>query len=165
MAARRSLLRLGLAGAALLALGGGLAALFQPGLQGGKLTAAGRQQLGPLARALLEGALPAEDAALQAHLDRFEETLAAFPPAVQAELQQLIALVASAAGRLGLLGRAASLAELPLAELQALLQSMRLSRLALRQQAYFALRDLTMAAYFAQPSSWGALGYPGPRPI
>ena len=39
---------------------------------------------------------------------------------------------------------------------------MRASRIALRQQAYHALRDLTHAAYFADAATWARLGYPGP---
>ncbi len=42
------------------------------------------------------------------------------------------------------------------------LQSMRQSSLALRQQAFHALRDITNAAYFAHASTWSAIGYPGP---
>lgn len=152
--------------AALLLIGGGIAALWQPGLNGTKLTEAGRQQLGALARVLLDGLLPAGDeAALQVHLSHFEETIAAFPPGTQAELQQLLSLTTNAAGRLGLLGSSRALHERPLAELKALLQSMRTSKIALRQQAYFALRDLNMAAFFAQPTGWKAIGYPGPQPI
>ena len=43
---------------------------------------------------------------------------------------------------------------------------MRTSSLALRQQAYHALRDLTNAAYFADPQSWSAAGLSRPaRPL
>lgn len=162
---QRRLFTLGLVGTAVLAVGGGLAALWQPGLEGRRLSLAGRRQLGALAQALLDGVLPAGDAALQAHLTHFEDTVSAFPPAVRAELQQLLSLACNAAGRFGLFGRATDLAELPLAERRALLQELRFSRLAPRQQAYFALRDLNMAAFFAQPASWATVGYPGPRAI
>ena len=37
--------------------------------------------------------------------------------------------------------------------------------LALRQQAYHALRELTNAAYYADASAWRTLGYPGPSNI
>ena len=47
-------------------------------------------------------------------------------------------------------------------QVQAALTDMRHSRLALRQQAYLALRELTCAAYFADPGTWMALGYSGP---
>ena len=48
------------------------------------------------------------------------------------------------------------------AEIQASLESMRLSSLNLRQQIYHALRDLTNAAYYADPIAWPLMGYPGP---
>ena len=49
--------------------------------------------------------------------------------------------------------------------IQQSLQGLRLSRLALKQQTYHALRDLTNAAYFSDPSAWAHLGYPGPQDI
>ena len=49
-----------------------------------------------------------------------------------------------------------------LSRIQAALQSMRTSPLALKQQAYHALHDITGAAYFSDPSTWAVLGYPGP---
>jgi hypothetical protein len=42
---------------------------------------------------------------------------------------------------------------------------MRLSSLALKQQGYHALRDLTNAAYFSDPTAWQRMGYPGPSDI
>jgi len=162
---RRSLLKLGLGGAVLLGLAGGIAAFWSPGLQGPKLTPAGRQAMGAVARAVLEGALPADEAALSRHLDELEKLFAGLPPAVQAELEQLMGLIANGPGRLGLLGLAKPLHEQPVPELAAALQSLRHSRLGLRQQVYFALRDLNCAAFYSQPSAWQAMGYPGPREI
>ena len=42
---------------------------------------------------------------------------------------------------------------------------MRLSSVTLRQQAYHALHDIVNGAYFADPATWTALGYPGPIAI
>jgi hypothetical protein len=39
---------------------------------------------------------------------------------------------------------------------------MRLSSVSLRQQAYHALHDIISGAYFAEPTTWKLLGYPGP---
>ena len=50
-------------------------------------------------------------------------------------------------------------------DLQQALQDMRTSGLAMRQQIYHALRDLTNAAYYADPKAWPMLGYPGPRAL
>jgi hypothetical protein len=164
---RRSLFKLGLAGAAVLVLAGGGLALWQRGLTAeGKLTAAGRAVFDALARAILDGSLPtdaaARRAALDAHLLRVDAAIAAFPPAVRGELADLLGLLASAPGRLTFAGLAADWPEASVAELQAMLEGWRFSSLALRQQAYHALRELTNAAYYADPQAWAALGYPGP---
>jgi hypothetical protein len=37
--------------------------------------------------------------------------------------------------------------------------------MALRQQVFHALRDLTNAAYFADASTWAAIGYPGQQAV
>lgn len=166
---RRRLLQLGLGSALALGLAGGAAVLWQPGLQAGRLTPAGRQALGAMASALLEGAWPQEAMAraqaIERHLTRFEETIANFPPAVRDELQLLLSLICNRVGRSGLLGVGKPLHEVAVADLQKALTELRFSRLALRQQSYFALRDLNFAAFYAQPESWAALGYPGPTPI
>ena len=52
-----------------------------------------------------------------------------------------------------------------MADVQRSLQDMRTSSLALRQQSYHALRDLTNAAFYADPSAWPLLGYSGPREV
>ncbi|MBB5203352.1 hypothetical protein HNQ51_000645 [Inhella inkyongensis] len=162
---RRTLLKLGGATALLFGAAGGLALLWSPGLKGSQLTPAGRLALGAIARAVLDGALPAGDAALNRHLNHLEGVFAAMPPAVQAELQQLMGLIANAPGRLGLLGLAGPLHEQSVADLQSALESLRHSRLGLRQQVYFALRDLNAAAFYSQPEAWQLIGYPGPREI
>ena len=50
-------------------------------------------------------------------------------------------------------------------EIHAGLQSMRLSSLGLRQQAYQALHDIVGGAYFSAPGTWQILGYPGPLAV
>ena len=163
---RRTLLQLGLGGAAVLALGGGGIALIQPGLEGARLGIAGRAVFRAVARAVLDGMLPAEPiaraAALEAHQQRLDVTISGLSAASRAELSQLLALLGTAAGRRVLAGLSASWNDASITELQAALQSMRTSSLELRQQAYHALRDLTNAAYFADPGTWSQIGYPGP---
>jgi len=167
---RRALLKWGIAGSAVLALvGGGAALMYKPAWRDGRLTASGRAVFGAVARAVLDGSLPvdgrAQAAALSAYLDRMDATLSALPPSVQREIASLLALLALPPGRLAVAGLNADWERTELAPLQSALQSMRQSRLALRQQAYHALRDLTHAAYFADRSTWMQLGYPGPVPI
>jgi hypothetical protein len=164
---RRTLLKLGAGAAVTLAVAGGGVALFQPGLVDTRLTPAGRRVFEAVARAVLDGSLPTEPkakaTALDAHLQRLEQTLAGLPTATRNELSQLLALLAAAPGRVAFGGLRTDWPDADVAQIQAALQTMRHSSLALRQQAYHALRDLTNAAYYADPSTWSLLGYPGPR--
>lgn len=167
---RRSLLKLGLVSAAVLGVaGGGAALLYEPAWHEGRLTPVGRRVLAAVARGVLDGSLPrtasAAEAVMSAHLDRMNVTLQALSPATQRELGDLLALLAFPPGRVALAGLADDWASAEVADIQAALQAMRSSRLALRQQAYHALRDLTHAAFFADASHWAQLGYPGPVPV
>ncbi len=167
---RRNLLKIGLASGAVLTLaGGGTALLYEPAWREGRLTETGRRVLGAVARAVLDGTLPADagtqQAAIASHLERMDATLRAMPPATQREVGDLLALLALPPGRLALASLATDWARGGVAQIQTALQAMRSSRLALRQQAYHALRDLTHAAYFADSATWAQLGYPGPTKI
>jgi hypothetical protein len=166
---RRSLLKLSVGAAVLLAVAGGGIAMLRPGLVAGRLSDPAKVIFAAVAAAVLDGSLPADkaqrEAAIGAHLQRLESTLAGFPAATQAELSQLLALLGSAPGRLGLAGLHTEWPRATVAELQQSLQGMRTSSLAMRQQVYHALRDLTNAAYYADPASWSLLGYPGPQAV
>jgi hypothetical protein len=163
---RRTLFKLGVASAAVLALGGGVAALMQAGLQNGKLGEAGREVFRAVGRAVLQASLPTDDAARQLALDgllgRINELTLALPPHAQDELSQLLSLLASVPGRHLMAGLSQAWPTASDADIQQALQGMRLSALALRQQAYAALHDITAAAYFTDASTWPQLGYPGP---
>jgi hypothetical protein len=78
---------------------------------------------------------------------------------------ELTTIAASAPGRLGLIGLGPRWAEASPAEVASALQSLRLSSLALRQQVYQALCELTKAAYFADAGTWAVMGYSGQRPV
>lgn len=103
--------------------------------------------------------------ALDAWLPRLETAVAQLPPHTQRELSQLLGLLALPVGRKALAGLSGDWADAPLADVQQALQGMRSSRLAVRQQAYLALHDLTGATYFSDASTWPVLGYPGPTPL
>lgn len=166
---RRTLLKLGGVSAAILLVAGGAVALLQPGLQGGMLSPAGREVFTAVGRAILDKSLPADEGARQIALNglltRIDHLVLALPPHAQGELSQLLALLASVPGRRALAGLGAPWLEASVADIQQALQAMRLSTLALRQQAYAALHDVTAGAYFSAASSWPLLGYPGPRKI
>jgi hypothetical protein len=91
--------------------------------------------------------------------------ISALPAHTQAELSQLLALLASSAGRVTLAGLHSPWNKAAVADVQQALQGMRLSSLALRQQAYAALHDISAGAWFADSSTWAMLGYPGPLKI
>ena len=152
--------------AALLALVGGGVALVRPGLDKGQLTPPAEEIFRAIAAAVLDGSLAvppsAREAQLRSHLRRVDEAIAAFPAATQAELSQLLALLASAPGRAFLAGLHTPWAAATPREIQACLQAMRTSSVKVRQQIYHALRDLTNAAFYADPPAWPLMGYPGP---
>jgi hypothetical protein len=162
---RRRFLQLGLGSAVVLAVAGGAAVMWKPGLREGKLSPEGRAAMGALARAYLGDALPPDAAALSSHLDRIDELIGALQPAVRDELGLLLGLLTNGAGRLGLFGQSSALESRPSETLRATLQSMRFSGVSLRQQAYFGLRELHCGTHYAQPQAWAALGYPGPLKI
>ncbi len=166
---RRSLLKLGAASAVALVVFGTTAALMQPGLEDGKLSARARTLFTALGAALLDGSLPAQEparrAAIDGLLERIDILVQALPPHAQAELSQLLALLATSPGRLGVAGLTDDWAKAGIADLQQALQSMRTSSLGLRQQAYHALHDIVGGAYFSDAGTWAQLGYPGPVPI
>lgn len=166
---RRSLLALGAISAAVLAVGGGAMALVQPGLREAKLSAAGREVFAGASRGLLEGSLPkagpALEQALGSLLDRIDGVIAALPPHAQSELSQLLSLLSTSGGRRALAGLAEPWPAASVIQVQDALQSMRVSGISLRRQAYQALHDIVGGAYFSDAQTWGLLGYPGPRVI
>ncbi len=163
---RRTLFKLGAASALALAFTGRVASLVQTGLQDGKLGEGGREVFRAVGRAVLQGSLPADaparDAALDGLLGRIDALTLALPVHAQNELSQLLSLLASTPGRRVMAGLATAWPLASEADIQQALQGMRLSSLALRQQAYAALHDITAAAYFTDASTWPQLGYPGP---
>ncbi len=166
---RRTLLAVGLTAGTLLAMAGGTLALLRPARHEGRLTAAGRELFSALATAVLGDMLPAElparQAAVAAHLVRVEAAIDGLSPALQTEVDELLTIAASAPGRIALVGLGRAWDQADVADVRAALEGMRKSSIALRQQAFHALRDLTNASYFSDPATWEALGYPGQRPV
>jgi hypothetical protein len=150
----------------MLAAGGGAVALVSlRGIEDGKLSAHAREVFAGAARGLLDGTMASDATSMQALLDRIDGLVASLPPHAQAELSQLLALLASAPGRRAFAGLAADWPQSTPADVQAAMQSMRTSSLAVRRQAYQALHDIVGAAYFSDPATWGMLGYPGPHAL
>jgi hypothetical protein len=167
---RRRLLHLGAGTALALACTAGAVAWLQPAASPpATLDGPARAMFAALADVLLDGSLPtdpgARRAAIDQHLMRVQQTVHGLPPHARAELAQLITLLDTRAGRWVLLGLAAAWPSMPPAELARALSSMRRSAFSLRRQVYMALRELTMASFFADPVTWRQLSYPGPMAI
>lgn len=150
----------------LVAAGAGVVLTTPPGFAQGNLSAGAGEACKAIARAVLDGRLPTDrgqlDAVLDAHLQRLEAVIAGFPAAVQGEISELLTLLSTAAGRVGLMGVLPPWPSASVDSIQAGLGSMRRSSISLRLQAYHALRDLTHAAWYADEARWSELGYPGP---
>lgn len=166
---RRRLLKLGLASTVALALAGGSLALLRPGLAGDRLSGAGKLVLAALGRAVLDGNLPSavdeRERAIAGLLDRIDALVQGLPDHARSELSQLLAVLASAPGRLAFLGLSQDWTKASVMQLQQGLEAMRMSSLALRRQAYLALHDIVLGAYFSDPGTWKQLGYPGPTKL
>ena len=166
---RRSFLKLGIGSAIVLAIAGSTVALMKPGLVDGRLSPSSRLVLTRVAQAMLLGTLPADTSsqqrALDALLQRTDAFLVGLPTHVLAELDQLLALLASAPGRRWLVGLSASWEDASAAETYAALKSMLASATGLRIQACQGLHDLVMVPYFSGEEAWAVLGYPGPTPV
>lgn len=163
---RRSFLKLGIGAAVVLAVAGGAVAMLKPGLIDKQLSPASRQLMARIAQAMLAGTLAADGAAqqkaLDALLERMNSFFASLPDHVVAELSQLLGLLATAAGRRGIVGLSSGWDEATVEQVTNALQSMRESGMELRQQAYLGLHDIVCAPYFSGDESWAILGYPGP---
>jgi hypothetical protein len=122
--------------------------------------------VGAIASVLLDGAIPADAAGRAAAVDATVANVAraveGLPPSAQHELGQLFALLAFAPTRIALAGIAPSWREAPAADVAAMLVRFRDSRFALLRSAYAALHQLVFAAWYGDPASWTAIGYPGP---
>lgn len=166
---RRSFLAVGAGTAVVLAVAGGLVATVQPGMAAGRLSAPGQAVLRAVTLAVLGDLLPpqadARARALDAQAARLDATVAAFAPHVQRELSDVLALLSTAPGRWALAGLATGWSQATPAQVQAALAGLRGSTLTVRLQIYHALRDLTCAAFFADPRHGAVIGYPGPRPL
>lgn len=166
---RRTLLRLGIGAAVVLAVAGGGAAYWRPGVRKGHLSDSGRTIFRAIGDAMLDGSLStdaaARDIALTEWLQRLDTTVAGLPEALRDELAQLLGLLNTMPGRRWLTGLANDWSSASLPQMQAALHLMRVSPSPLRQQAYHALHELVSASYFSTPSTWRLMGYTGPTDI
>ena len=161
MISRRTALKTGLLGGALLGaagLVGRFAGRDADADRTGVLTA--------LVPAMLDGALPAErklaDAAIARCVASVGTAIAGLSPQAQAELAQLFSLLSLPPGRLLLAGLAQPWPQADVADVRGALTRWREHPLALLQTAYQALHDLVLGAWYGDEANWAAMGYGGP---
>ena len=164
---RRSFVKAGALAALVLAAGGGIYRATQaPSTRRFVLDGEARAALGAIVPAILAGALPPEPAerkaAVAATVEGVHAAIDKLPLAVQEEVQDLFGLLALAPARRLLTGISGNWVEARESEVAAFLQDWRNHRFALLRTAYGALHDLVLGAWYAQPASWKAIGYPGP---
>ena len=164
---RRRLIFTGAAGIAALAL----ARVLQPdparnaAIARG-LSAGGETIMRALVPALLDGALPARaperQAAVAETVDAISAALAGLPPLTRDELHALFALLAFAPVRIAVAGVDAGWDRAALDDARGFVERLRKSRIPQKRAAYDALHQLTLAAWYASPRAWPAIGYGGP---
>ena len=162
---RRSFLKRGLLGGALLASAGALGAL---GLslwptrrvtpQRALVVLSGTEL--SIVAALAEAITPGTEPIAVAH--RVDAFIAALEEAERRDVQQLLQLVESAVFGVLLDGRARPFSCASVAARSRALASMRDSRITLRRGGYQVLRRLVGAARWTDEAAWSTLGYVGP---
>jgi hypothetical protein len=125
-----------------------------------------RAALEAIVPAILAGTLPAAPeqraAAIAATTARVHEAILGLPLATQKEVQDLFGLLALASARRLIAGVPVAWAAATPDQVAAFLQDWRVSRFGLLRSAYGAIHDLVLSGWYADPSSWPAIGYPGP---
>jgi hypothetical protein len=161
---RRTFIKRGLVGGAILLLGGGAGLALAPTKQlaapTGPLLALeprGFQVLVAVARRVLPAGADAIAVA-----QGVDSTLSRAAPEVQKDFGKLLMLFENALPGLLFDGRALPFTRLSPESQDAVLRGWRDSKLALRRTGYQALRRICLAVYYADEASWPALGYTPP---
>jgi hypothetical protein len=161
---RRSFLKAGLAGTLVLATAGGIyRAAIKPSRPGRfALDDQGKAALGAIIGAVLHGALPPRNRAIEMAVSRTLRAIDGLPLATQKEVQDLFGLLTFAPTRRLVAGVSVQWSDASTQDVTAFLQNWRTHRFATLQSAYHALHDLIIGAWYADESSWASIGYPGP---
>lgn len=118
-----------------------------------------------IAMAVLGTALPVGGAEKQAAIARVLAATGAlldnFPASTRREVADLFSLLALKPAR-ALLGYSGEWRDDEVTAVASFMEGLRDSSIALKQQAYFALHDMMLGSYYAEPMTWGPTGYPGP---
>lgn len=166
---RRSVLKKGLLGGALLALGG-LGTLALRKSKTVSLPPEGLLFLSPSEYAVMSalavqmipgvsGAPSVVEARVAFHADR---TLSRAKVDAQKDFKRLLGLFENGVSQFLFEFKTQPFTQLSLEEQRHVLASWQHSRLALRRTGFNALRTLVMACYYGNPATWAFVGYPGP---
>jgi len=169
---RRHFIQAGFAGAALLALARWidrpLNAASPPAARR-FLDARGMRTVGALVPVVLAGALPTGEAGRHAAITEivaaFDRAVAGLAPPVQEEIGELFSFLHTGPLRVAFAGLWSPVDESSPQELVAFLGRWRDSPFTLQRASYRALTQLIQAAWYGNPSSWAAIGYPGPPAV
>jgi hypothetical protein len=111
------------------------------------------------------GALPTETGARKRAIAEtvagFDRAVSGLSPAVQKEVDELFAILRFAPARFMFTGLWSSLEESSPEDIAAFLTRWRYSHFDIQRAGYQALTQLLQAAWYGNPASWAAIGYPG----
>lgn len=161
---RRRLIFTGVAGAAVLVA----ARWLQPShsVAASALSADAADVMRAIIPALLDGALPDDAtqrrAAIEDTVGAVGKAIAGLPPAAREELSSLFALLDFAPVRIAFADIDFAWRDADVVTTNAFLVRLQKSRWSVKRTAYDALHQLTFAAWYASPSTWPSIGYPGP---
>lgn len=136
-----------------------------PAPAGAELVASHGDMLRAVALALLGPALPAaqgeRDTQIGAVLKACAALIDNLPASTRREIGDLFGLLAIKPAR-ALLGYSGDWPGADDKAVHTFLAALRDSSISIKQQAYFALHDMVLGSFYAEPASWAATGYPGP---
>ena len=167
MLTRRQFIKVGIAGAVILAAARLLdRPLAAPAAKYRVLDDQDARMIAALAPVVLAGSLPEEAAersrAIREVVESFDRAVSGLSVAVQGEIAQLFSFLHFAPTRLAFAGLWTPVEEASREELKVFLLRWRASRFDLQRASYHALTQLIQASWYDNPLSWAAIGYPGP---
>jgi hypothetical protein len=167
---RRQFIKVGIAGAAVLAAARLLdSPRAAPAAAYRVLDELQARMIAVLVPVILAGSLPVEEAArakaTREVVESFDRAMSGLAPAVQDEIMQLFSFITFAPTRIAFAGLWAPLEDSSPEEIKAFLSRWRVSRFELQRVSYQALTQLIQASWYDNPEAWAAIHYPGPPPL